>query len=84
MLSGITSATTGMGGPPVLLYLAHTKIPPERLRASCFVFFLLCNISTLVSHAIGDMSIPTILTEYIYLLPGLARNIIKEREPTTS
>ena len=76
VLSGITSATTGMGGPPILLYLAHTKIPPERLRASCFVFFFLCNISTLISHAIGGMSIPAILTEYIYLLPGLALGIL--------
>ena len=76
VLSGITSATTGMGGPPILLYLAHTKIAPEILRASCFVFFFLCNISTLTAHAIGGMDILGTLTEYLYLLPGLAAGIL--------
>lgn len=76
ILSGITSATTGMSGPPILLYLAHTKIAPEILRASCFVFFFLCNVSTLVSHTLGGMSVTYVLTEYLYLLPGLALGIL--------
>ncbi|MCI6085431.1 sulfite exporter TauE/SafE family protein [Selenomonas sp.] len=76
VLSGITSATTGMGGPPFLLYMAHTKIAPEMLRATCYVFFFLCNITSLASHAIGGMSLAFVLTEYVYLLPGLAAGIL--------
>ena len=74
--SGITSATTGMGGPPFLLYMAHTRIPPQTLRATCFAFFFLCNIASLASHAIGGMSLTFVLTEYVYLLPGLAAGIL--------
>ena len=76
VLSGITSATTGMGGPPFLLYMAHTKIAPDALRATCFVYFFLCNISSLAAHAIGGMSVAFVLTEYLYLLPGLAAGIL--------
>ena len=76
VLSGITSATTGMGGPPFLLYMAHTRIPPQTLRATCFAFFFLCNIASLASHAIGGMSLTFVLTEYVYLLPGLAAGIL--------
>ena len=76
VLSGITSATTGMGGPPILLYLAHTELRPEVLRASCFVFFFLCNISSLTAHAAFGTSLAYVLTEYLYLLPGLAIGIL--------
>lgn len=61
-----------MGGPPILLYPAHTKVAPEVLRASCFVFFFLYNISTLASHALGGMSIPAMLTELMTLFSAKA------------
>ena len=40
MCSGFSSMTTGMAGPPFLIYLACTKMSAETFRATCFVFFL--------------------------------------------
>lgn len=75
ILSGITSSTTGMSGPPFLIYIAHTQMKPQVLRATCFVFFFLCNASSLLAHAAGGDTIYYALTEFLYLLPGLAMGI---------
>ena len=76
ILSGITSSTTGMSGPPFLIYIAHTRMEPQVLRATCFVFFFLCNASSLLAHAAGGESLYYALTEFLYLLPGLATGIL--------
>ncbi len=76
VLAGITSVTTGMGGPPFLLYIAHTKMAPEVLRATCFVFFFLCNITSLSAHALGGYAIGTAFREFLYLLPGLVLGVL--------
>ena len=39
MCSGFSSMTTGMAGPPFLIYLAYTKMSAETFRATCFDFF---------------------------------------------
>ncbi|MDY2685627.1 MAG: sulfite exporter TauE/SafE family protein [Selenomonadaceae bacterium] len=76
VLAGITSVTTGMGGPPFLLYIAHTKMAPGRLRATCFLFFFLCNITSLVTHELGGYRIDASFTEFLYLVPGLLTGLL--------
>ena len=76
VLAGITSVTTGMGGPPFLLYMAHTKIAPEMLRATCFLFFFLCNITSLVTHGLGGYGIDSSFAEFLYLVPGLLTGLL--------
>ena len=76
VLSGITSVTTGMGGPPFLLYVAHTKMAPDVLRATCFVFFFLCNVTSLGAHALGGYAIGAAFMEFLYLLPGLVLGVL--------
>ncbi|MCI6158463.1 MAG: sulfite exporter TauE/SafE family protein [Selenomonadaceae bacterium] len=76
VLAGITSVTTGMGGPPFLLYIAHTKMAPSRLRATCFLFFFLCNITSLVTHELGGYRIDASFTEFLYLVPGLLTGLL--------
>lgn len=71
VLSGITSVTTGMGGPPFLIYIAHTKMTPRVLRATCFLFFFLCNVTSLATHELGGYSIGAAFMEFLYLMPGL-------------
>lgn len=76
MFSGFTSITTGMGGPPFLIYLAYSKMSPEVFRATCFVFFFLCNATSLTSYLIGGFSLAPALEEFVYLLPALASGIL--------
>lgn len=70
--SGFSSMTTGMAGPPFLIYLAYTKMNTETFRATCFVFFLFCNAASLIGYLIGGHSLTPVLHEFIYLLPALA------------
>lgn len=76
IFSGFTSITTGMGGPPFLIYLAYTKMTAAVFRSTCFVFFFLCNATSLTSYLIGGFSLVPALGEFIYLLPALAAGII--------
>lgn len=75
-LSGISSITTGMGGPPLLIYLARTKMSTDVLRATCFIYFFCINVTSLCSYEIGGYSLQPALHEWIYLLPALALGII--------
>lgn len=76
IFSGFTSITTGMGGPPFLIYLAYTDMPTKVFRATCFVFFFLCNATSLTSYLLGDFSLAPAWGEFIYLLPALGIGII--------
>ena len=64
--------TTGMAGPPFLIYLAYTKMSAETFRATCFVFFLCCNSASLIGYLIGGHSLAPAFHEFLYLLPALA------------
>lgn len=76
IFSGFTSITTGMGGPPFLIYLAYTDMPAKVFRATCFVFFFLCNATSLTSYLLGGFSLAPAWGEFIYLLPALGIGII--------
>lgn len=76
IFSGFTSITAGMGGPPFLIYLAYSKMQIEVMRATCFVFFFLCNATSLTSYALGGLSFGPAWNEFIYLLPALVLGIV--------
>lgn len=75
LLAGILATTTGMSGPPLVIYFAYTTLTIQELRATCIGFFLLSGLVSLTTFIIGsvDMSVP--LDEFVYLLPGLAAGI---------
>ena len=74
MCSGFSSMTTGMAGPPFLIYLAYTKMSAETFRATCFVFFC-CSSTSLIGYLIGGHPLPAAVHEFIYLLPALAAGL---------
>ena len=67
--------TTGMAGPPFLIYLAYTKMSAEPFRATCFVFFLCCNSTSLIGYLVGGHPLTAAVHEFIYLLPALAAGL---------
>ena len=75
-LSGIMSTTTGMGGPPLVIYFAYTNFTPRMLRATCIVFFFFGNISTLVAFIMSGVGLMPAIEEAVYLLPGLAVGLL--------
>lgn len=73
--AGFSSMTTGMAGPPFLIYLAYTKMSAETFRATCFVFFLFCNSASLIGYFLGGHSLAPAFHEFLCLLPALALGI---------
>lgn len=71
-LSGILSTTTSMGGPPLVLYLAYTKLQPAIIRATCICFFMTSNITALIGFYLNDAPLINAASQSVVLLPGLA------------
>ncbi|MFV0617436.1 sulfite exporter TauE/SafE family protein [Megasphaera sp. WILCCON 0056] len=74
--AGIASVTTGMGGPPLMMYLANTRLDPDRLRASYFIFFFISNFTSLLVELAGGYDVCASLTDFFYLLPALVIGLI--------
>jgi uncharacterized protein len=75
-LAGIMSTTTGMGGPPLVIYFAYTAFTPRMLRATCVAYFFFGNITTLGAFILSSVSLAPAIQEASYLLPGLALGLI--------
>lgn len=75
-LTGIMSTTTGMGGPPLVIYFAYTNFTPRMLRATCIVFFFFGNISTLAAFIMSGVGLMPAMQEVVYLLPGLVLGLL--------
>lgn len=69
MLSGITGTTTTIGGPPVALLLQHR--PPQEIRDTMAVIFLIGSVMSLVGLAIGGELFADQLWIAIALIPCL-------------
>ncbi|WP_298465483.1 sulfite exporter TauE/SafE family protein [uncultured Mitsuokella sp.] len=65
ILAGLCGVTTGMAGPPLILYFAYTKMTPAELRGTSVVFFLFQGVS-MYSAAV----------ESIYLIPALVIGLL--------
>lgn len=46
-ISGVLNTSTGMNGPPVVLYLQHRRLPPLRFRAGLSMFFSVSGVVSL-------------------------------------
>ena len=75
ILAGIMAMTTGMAGPPLVLYFAYTTMPQNVFRATCIGYFFFSNLSSLVALWITGIPIGDAVGEFVYLLPGLAFGI---------
>lgn len=75
-LSGILATTTGMSGPPLVMYLASTKQDPAALRATSIIYFAFINITALIGFSFTDQPMQVAAQNSIYLLPGLILGLI--------
>ncbi len=73
---GLMSITTGMGGPPLILYTAYSDFTASQLRASCILFFFFCNIVSLLTYLVGGTALVPAISEALWLLPGIALGIL--------
>ena len=75
MIAGTSATTTGMSGPPLILYLSHSKLTPEEIRATACTFFAASNILALTAFRLGGVDFAPALREAPYILPGLVLGV---------
>jgi uncharacterized membrane protein YfcA len=72
LLSGILNTSTGMNGPPVVLYMQGRDHPPGEFRGGLAVFFFVCNFVTLAIFAASGVISSHALTLAAAAMPVLA------------
>jgi uncharacterized membrane protein YfcA len=76
IISGVMAVTTGMAGPPLVIYLACIKLKPEIIRATCVFFFLTSNFTALSGLLMSGAPLGDAALNAFYLLPALAAGIV--------
>ncbi|MEZ5927403.1 MAG: sulfite exporter TauE/SafE family protein [Parvularculaceae bacterium] len=79
-LGGVLGAAYNTSGPPVVLYGAMRRWPPERFLAVTQAFFFPTSVMVATGHAIAGFWTHDVLTTYAVALPGiLAATFIGKR-----
>ena len=71
LISGFLVMTTGMGGPPLLIYFAFATYTPVQMRATLVSYFLLLNIASLGMFMALGTPLAEPACEAAWLLPAL-------------
>ena len=69
-LSGALSTSTSMGGPPVVLLLAHGRLPRDEYRRTLAGFFLYAGAVSMVFFAVGGVFSTSALVYGLVAVPG--------------
>ena len=75
MISGTMATTTGMSGPPLILYFSHARLTPKEIRAAACTFFAVSNLLALTAFYLGGVDFTVAVQEAVYVLPGLALGV---------
>ena len=76
LIAGTSATTTGMSGPPLILYFSHARLTPEEIRATACTFFAVSNLLALTAFSLGGVDFSAALREAVYILPGLALGVV--------
>jgi hypothetical protein len=60
--SGLLAGSTGIGGPPVILFFSNQGDEKQRFRANLIVYFTILGLSTIVSQWLGGLVTQQVLT----------------------
>ncbi|MCS2609571.1 sulfite exporter TauE/SafE family protein [Halomonas dongshanensis] len=88
-VSGLCMTLASSGGPPLMLYLLHQRLPPIALRATAILFFAASSSASLIGLGLaGELGRDTLLHAAWLLVPALVGNAIGqwafERSPPRS
>jgi uncharacterized membrane protein YfcA len=67
--SGALGGSTGMPGPPVILFLANLGLDKHSFRANLVLYFALTSLVAVISMAVGGLVTAGILGQWVVLLP---------------
>jgi uncharacterized membrane protein YfcA len=72
LLAGILGGAYNTNGPPVVLYGALRRWPPERFRATLLGYFLPAAVMICAGHALGGLWSVRVFQLYALSLPAVA------------
>ena len=72
---GLMSITTGMGGPPLIMYTAYSDFTSSQVRATCILFFFFNNIVSICTYLAGGADMAGAIEEAVWLLPGIVLGV---------
>ncbi len=75
-LSGVLNTSTGINGPPVVLYLQGRELPPDDFRAALAVFFLSSNVATMFILAVSGLITVDAVVLWAASLPAVATGFV--------
>jgi uncharacterized membrane protein YfcA len=67
---GVLNASVGMGGPPIVIFLANQGWPKEVFRATVALFFLIIAALCLISHLFTGVTVGHRLVVALSLVPA--------------
>ena len=70
-VSGLLKGSTGMSGPPVILYLLAGKEAAKTHRANLILFFAIVSVISIIPPALGGLMGWSVLAKMLLLLPVL-------------
>ena len=76
IISGMMTMTTGMAGPPLILYFAACGLLPAVVRATCICYFLLNGLCSLGTFIVGGTDFTQAAAEAAWLLPALILGVL--------
>lgn len=87
--SGLCQTLASSGGPPLMLYLLHQRVPPNALRATAILFFAVSSSAALIGLGLaGELDGQTLARGAWLLAPALIGNALGqwtfERSPPRS
>jgi uncharacterized membrane protein YfcA len=79
LLAGLLSGAYSVGGPPVIIYANCRGWDPDEFKGNLQAFFLVNDLFALVNHALVGNLTPTVLTNYVWLIPALGLGLLAGR-----
>ena len=70
-LSGFLATTTGMSGPPIVLFLLNQDLVTEKFVGTCGLIFLFISLAAFGAHAALSLINTGVLIQAVVLVPAL-------------
>ena len=74
--SGLLHGSTGMGGPPTILFFSNQGTEKQVFRANLTFFFTLLSLSAVTSQLLGGLLTREILAYCLWFLPALLLGVL--------
>lgn len=75
-VSGLLNGSTGMSGPPVILFFANQGMEKRVFRASLAAYFMALNLATIPAYAVGGLFTRQVLGYAALFAPALALGVL--------